>query len=394
MLVAKIRSIFLYALFLVNFLAFSGFPAGTLIQSSDMHIPMYIPLEELHVGDLVTCYDFKTGCYTEKPITAIKMYMANEILCLVVNNGEIESRSNEIEIFTAKEQRFYLPDQKIWKRAIDLRVGDCLFGKQAEKESLIIQQIKQFENDGILYDISVKNCHNFLIQKEGILVHNFAFAGGLVFAAYDSLACLAASCGLSKAILAAGAGAIGFVGNYLLSNSDSGHEELNSGQPDNHIDKNINKDGNKQESSDLGPSDSGSSDSDKKNSNNNGNNNGNNNSKSTLLDLAEAAVGAAGVTAIGKEIKKLIKAYRKSSKSPKLSKSGVKKEAKSEIKTEVEVESAESSPSIPSKLSSVSESSKCNNQSVSRPIASRPGPLFLRVFIMPMVACQAHKEKI
>jgi len=51
----KIRSIFFYTLFLINFLAFGGFPAGTLIQSGDA----YVPIEELNIGDFVTCYDFK-----------------------------------------------------------------------------------------------------------------------------------------------------------------------------------------------------------------------------------------------------------------------------------------------------------------------------------------------
>ncbi len=200
-MIAKIRSIFLYTLFLINLLSFGGFPAGTLISSDNV----YIPIEELNVGDLVTCYDFKSG-YTEKPIIATKTRTANEALFLVINN---------IKIPTAKEQQFYLPDQKKWKKAIDLRVGDCLFSAQLDKKSCVIQKIEQFRLEDILYDISVKDCHNFLILRNGILAHNFipCIGIGIIFACKSLLAF--ASYEITNVFLVGAVGAAGFTINYL-----------------------------------------------------------------------------------------------------------------------------------------------------------------------------------
>jgi len=218
-MIAKIRSIFLYALFLINFLAFGGFPAGTLISSGDT----YIPIEKLSVGDLVTCYDFKSG-YTEKPIVATQTHTADETVFLMING---------IGIFTAKDQKFYVPDQKKWKNAVDLEMGDCLFSTRLDKKPCIVQKIEQFKHDDILYDISVQDCHNFLILKDGILVHNIIpaipfFIGAGIKLAFESLFTLA-SYELTSAFLVGAVGAASCTFNYLRNkNKNNWQHRINN----------------------------------------------------------------------------------------------------------------------------------------------------------------------
>lgn len=265
----KIRSIFFYALFLINFIAFGGFPAGTLVYSGNASIP----IEELHIGDLVTCYDFKTG-YAEKPILATKTHSVDEIVFLVVNDREI---------VTAREQRFYLPDQKKWKKAVDLQVGDCLWGARLEKESLIIQQILHAKDsigkDVItLYDISVKDCHNFLILENGILVHNWvpaipACALTLNFVC-DSLLAFS-SYELVQGSLAVGTAALCAAIDYFRNDKNNYESNFNDFQPP------------------QGPGPSG-----------NYNNNDNNNNKSALQKAAEEAAKLAGANEARKQLKK------------------------------------------------------------------------------------------
>jgi len=214
---STIRSIFLYTLFLINFLAFGGFPAGTLVLSGNTHIP----IEELNVGDLVTCYDFESG-YTEKPILATTTRTANEIVFLVIN---------DIKIATAKEQRFYLSDQKKWKKAVDLQVGDCLFGSRLKEKSCIVQQIEQLKYDDILYDISVKDCHNFLILKDGILVHNVPFFAAIgVKIVFDSIFAFA-SYEVTQVAATAAVGAVCYAVNYSCkskNNNNNSQSDSNS----------------------------------------------------------------------------------------------------------------------------------------------------------------------
>lgn|GEM_PF-4719703 len=360
----KIRSIYGYLFFLISCSAFGGFPAGTFVRSGDT----YVAIEKLAVGDLVTCYDFATegieNRYTEKPVLAIRKYAIDKskLVFLVVSSmpssvpssvpsGMVSSgQADKIEIITVKEQKFYLPDQQTWKRAVDLRVGDCLAGVRLEKDgaqlgkkAFVIEEIILFDNseqdstvlnsnmlqdsafiigvlkNGMLYDISVKDCHNFLIQ-EGILVHNFAFAApGLVFVC-DSLLCLATGCELSQAILAAGVGAMsvagGVIGNYVLSNSDNA----------NNSDSGDNSSNNSNNSGDKNSGDNND------NNDNNKNNNGDKKPESplTLSRLAEAASAIGGIASVCKEIKKAIRKYQKSSSRPSKSSCSSNKLSKSE----------------------------------------------------------------
>lgn len=149
--------VFIVVFFIQSFL-FGGFSAGTLVKSGDQ----YVPIELLRVGDVVACYDFIEG-YTEKPITHIVSCTSSKCALVVVNKKQI---------ITSSEQQFYSINQHIWKKAIELKDGDFLLG--AFDEKIAIEDVFILDQPIDLFDIAVKDYHNFLILHDNVLVHNFA----------------------------------------------------------------------------------------------------------------------------------------------------------------------------------------------------------------------------
>jgi len=152
-----ITRIICIASLLFNALLFCGFPAGTLVQTPTS----YVPIEQLHVGDKVVCLD-SHGVHTEQKITHTLSYKQSNCICIIVDSSVV---------ITCHNQQLYIPDQKIWKRASDLISGDCFWGDFYKK--IVIKEIIESDQEIILYDITVQDCHNFLISPDGILVHNF-----------------------------------------------------------------------------------------------------------------------------------------------------------------------------------------------------------------------------
>lgn len=135
-----------------------GFPAQTLVRTNNG----YVPIEHLSVGDIVVCLDV-SGKPVEKEIVHKKLHSEHGFIRIVLD---------DTFIITSRYQKFYLPAQKKWKMAKDLASGDFFLGKFYRQ--ILVKEVI-IENQAIdLYDISVKDCHNFFVLKDDVLVHNFA----------------------------------------------------------------------------------------------------------------------------------------------------------------------------------------------------------------------------
>lgn len=152
----KVKNIFFVLTSFLNSFIFGGFAAGTLVKSGNE----YIPIEQLNVGDIITCYDFDSG-YTERPITHVASSLSSACIFIVANKKEI---------ITSQDQRFYSANKHIWKKASDLEVGDTF---ETFDNTTVIEEIFALDQVTLLFDITVQDCHNFLITDDGILVHNF-----------------------------------------------------------------------------------------------------------------------------------------------------------------------------------------------------------------------------
>jgi len=142
---------------LYSFVGGAGFPALTLVKTPCD----WVAIEQLKVGDLVVCCD-NNHTYVEKVITHTTAYKARDCMCICIDGATI---------VTSRYHNFYIFDQKIWKMAQDLKEGDLLVGRSGI--GMPIQKITTIVQDVDLYDIAVKDCHNFLVSKNNILVHNF-----------------------------------------------------------------------------------------------------------------------------------------------------------------------------------------------------------------------------
>jgi hypothetical protein len=136
---------------------FGGFAAGTLVKAAHG----YVPIDQLSLNDTVACYDFDQRC-VEKAITHRLSCTAYDCVALTINQQRIVTASN---------QQFYLFNQKAWKKASQLQVGDVLV--ESDNERVVVEDICVLDYPVDLYDISVEDCHNFLITGHDIVVHNF-----------------------------------------------------------------------------------------------------------------------------------------------------------------------------------------------------------------------------
>lgn len=136
---------------------FGGFAAGTLVKAAHG----YVPIDQLSLNDTVACYDFDQRC-VEKAITHRLSCTAYDCVALTINQQRIVTASN---------QQFYLFNQKAWKKASQLQVGDVLV--ESDNERVVVEDICVLDYPVDLYDISVEDCHNFLITDHDIVVHNF-----------------------------------------------------------------------------------------------------------------------------------------------------------------------------------------------------------------------------
>lgn len=119
-------------------------------------------IEELRVGDLVACYDFKNKKEIYNPITyADRLHLTNHIQIII--NDEV--------LQVAPEHKFYIHSTNSWVKAKDLI-------ENSDLRLLLdpgIQDVKQVAEELDVIRISVNNQQNYYITNNNLLVHNFLF---------------------------------------------------------------------------------------------------------------------------------------------------------------------------------------------------------------------------
>ncbi len=124
----------------------------------------YIPIEEIEVGDEVISYNEHTKILEWKLVEDRQNSIRSDMLELETENGSILLMTDDHPVYTNRG----------WVEAKDLNEDDELMVK--------IKSIRKFSKPTKVYDITVKDNHNFF--AEGILVHNCPF--GCIYCYADS----------------------------------------------------------------------------------------------------------------------------------------------------------------------------------------------------------------
>lgn len=120
----------------------------------------YCAIEELRVGDLVACYDFKNKKEIYNSVTyADKLHLLNHIQIII--NDEV--------LQVAAEHKFYISSTNSWARAKDLIDSPGLRALLDPR----IQDVKEVAEELDVIRISVNNQQNYYITNNNLLVHNF-----------------------------------------------------------------------------------------------------------------------------------------------------------------------------------------------------------------------------
>lgn len=150
---------FTFFLFLNNPMH-AGFGAGVEVEI----FKEIIPIEQIKKDDHVVSWDLQED-YTLAPVIAVTSKKVSTAIRL-----EIE----EDTLICDSEQLFYLPEEHRWCKARDLELEKKLLRHNGTYASILYKEI--IPETTCIYDISVQDYHNFLVTKQGIVVHNFAMA--------------------------------------------------------------------------------------------------------------------------------------------------------------------------------------------------------------------------
>lgn len=135
------------------------FAGETLVKTEKGNVPIC----EIKVGDEVYTLDETTGKVMLKKVEHLFEYSVMEDLM------EIEIETDE-KIVCTKGHKFRLQNGE-WKEAQYLTIEDELYGYE---DSMIIKAIKTVQVSATtkVYDIQVKDNHNYYITEKGVNVHN------------------------------------------------------------------------------------------------------------------------------------------------------------------------------------------------------------------------------
>lgn len=153
----------LFFQFLLPIFSFSaeGFKEGTLVHTTSG----FIPIEQLAIDDAVMCYNFQTQSYTESQITRTSRKETSTIIAIAIGDNVIHADHDQL---------FYIPAEKQWCRACNLKVGDILL--QQNGQNCCISDIQTIHQPATVFDITVDRYHNFCVSEKNIVSHNFIIA--------------------------------------------------------------------------------------------------------------------------------------------------------------------------------------------------------------------------
>lgn len=152
-----------------NYLLYSdGFFAGTLVKTPQG----YARIENLQIDDAVTAFA-ADGSVSQSRIMAIGVRNSTEYIAI---------QSDELTIYVALDQLFYISESSAWKRANELVVGEQI-------GSLRINDITTHHAPCTIYQLSLEQHHVYYVSTYDIAVHNIvpiaigislAFGGGSI----------------------------------------------------------------------------------------------------------------------------------------------------------------------------------------------------------------------
>ncbi|ARN77801.1 hypothetical protein BST97_07195 [Nonlabens spongiae] len=121
------------------------------------------PIEEIKTGDTVLCYDTEVGTLSRKPVTRTYRNHAHKYRVITTENGDVLKATGQ--------HLFYVKTSDTWIKAHQLKVGMHLYDPQ--RDLLIkITDLKTIEKEVPTYNFEVKDLHNYLVGKTGLLSHN------------------------------------------------------------------------------------------------------------------------------------------------------------------------------------------------------------------------------
>lgn len=141
-----------------------GLIGSTLVKTDTGHCR----IEDLKVGQVVCCYDTKSGKETQSTITYFDKVRLDNHIQVIINDESIR---------VAPDHKFYISSSDAWIKAQDLK-------DNAELRQLVdprIQDVKEVAEALEVIRISVDGKQNFFISDNNILVHNFVIEGSIMF---------------------------------------------------------------------------------------------------------------------------------------------------------------------------------------------------------------------
>ena len=134
------------------------FVAGTKVSTPQG----LINIEKLKIGDIVYTYNENTKEVEEKEIEKTFINKAQEIVKMEFETGE--------EIKNTTAHPYYVVGEG-WKETKDLKVGDYIL-TQENKKIKITKMTKTRKPNTKVYNLSIKDNHNYFVGNTKLLVHN------------------------------------------------------------------------------------------------------------------------------------------------------------------------------------------------------------------------------
>ena len=138
------------------------FTKGTEVFSKDN-----LKINEIEKGDFVYSYNFEKEKIEEKEVLTIFKSKVNKIIKLTLKNTKT-NLTEDIE--TTPEHLFYTNGN--YRLAKYLKVGDELKSFNNEIVEIVNIETKKLEKEIFVYNIEVKDNHNYFVGENKILVHN------------------------------------------------------------------------------------------------------------------------------------------------------------------------------------------------------------------------------